>query len=288
MSSRHRRKKRKDSRKPRQHGFGKTQATPGLPNSPKPRKLRSRRLKTSLPVTLTLEDNTYHLRTENISVGGIFVRTEEPLAVGAPVTVKLRIPDTGQTLEVDGVIAHRVEPNDAYSRNLHPGYGVHLAGLLQETYNDWSWFIMRLGALHDAPTLETASLLEPTVHHFLGRCRRKDERKKARLQVRMETVDELFDVLTHDISKGGMFILVSKLVPLDTQVTLEVVHPLDGSVLKLSGRVAHTVDESPTKRGIGIAFEDNPDERHQSFLHFIEEGMPLLDLEEHLEAVDAE
>jgi len=59
----------------------------------------------------------------NISVGGLFIRTDDPPLMEAVVTVVLELPG-GAPVEGKAVVVHRVTPEEAASRNVDPGVGV--------------------------------------------------------------------------------------------------------------------------------------------------------------------
>ena len=61
---------------------------------------------------------------ENISAGGVFVQTEQPMELDSIVTVSLRLPGNEVPVEARGVIVHRVTKEDAAKTGKHAGIGV--------------------------------------------------------------------------------------------------------------------------------------------------------------------
>jgi uncharacterized protein (TIGR02266 family) len=61
---------------------------------------------------------------ENISAGGVFVQTEEPMELDAVVAVSLRLPGNDVPVEAKGVIVHRVTMEDAAKTGKNAGIGV--------------------------------------------------------------------------------------------------------------------------------------------------------------------
>jgi uncharacterized protein (TIGR02266 family) len=59
----------------------------------------------------------------NISVGGLFIRTDDPPLMEAVVTVSLELPG-GAPVEGKAVVVHRVTPEEAAQRKVDPGVGV--------------------------------------------------------------------------------------------------------------------------------------------------------------------
>jgi uncharacterized protein (TIGR02266 family) len=60
----------------------------------------------------------------NISVGGVFVQTENPPDLDHVVTVSLRLPGSDGAVETKGVIVHRVTAAEAQHKGGTPGMGV--------------------------------------------------------------------------------------------------------------------------------------------------------------------
>ncbi|TMA18665.1 MAG: TIGR02266 family protein [Deltaproteobacteria bacterium] len=61
---------------------------------------------------------------ENISAGGVFVQTEQPMELESIVTVSLRLPGNEVPVEAKGVIVHCVSKEDAARIGKHAGIGV--------------------------------------------------------------------------------------------------------------------------------------------------------------------
>ena len=61
---------------------------------------------------------------ENISAGGVFVQTEQPIELDSIVTVSLRLPGNEVPVEAKGVIVHRLTKAEAAKVGKHAGIGV--------------------------------------------------------------------------------------------------------------------------------------------------------------------
>ena len=64
------------------------------------------------------------LAVENISLGGLFVRSGTPLKVGTAVTLDLLRPGAALPLTITGKITSMVSPATAKAHNLSPGMGI--------------------------------------------------------------------------------------------------------------------------------------------------------------------
>jgi type IV pilus assembly protein PilZ len=60
----------------------------------------------------------------NISVGGVFVQTDNAAELDQVVTVSLTLPGSETPVETKGVVVHRVTPEDAKQKSVVPGMGV--------------------------------------------------------------------------------------------------------------------------------------------------------------------
>ncbi len=84
-----------------------------------------RRYEVSFDVEITAGDweGVLELSTQNISRGGLFVRSMHPVKVGARLKVTLRLPD-GEKFNVEGEVAHTVSPEQAVETGKKPGFGL--------------------------------------------------------------------------------------------------------------------------------------------------------------------
>jgi uncharacterized protein (TIGR02266 family) len=62
--------------------------------------------------------------TGNISEGGVFVETDEPLPLGSAVDLQLALPDGGSFIEARGEVRWRWARDRSIDRDGHPGMGV--------------------------------------------------------------------------------------------------------------------------------------------------------------------
>lgn len=81
----------------------------------------------------TPEKVVYGLAVENISLGGLFVRTGDPLPVGASMTLELVKPGLKRAIKITGTVVAVVTLEEAAQRRLAPGMGVRFGALTGET-----------------------------------------------------------------------------------------------------------------------------------------------------------
>ena len=98
--------------------------------------------------------------------------------------------------------------------------------------------------------------------------RRNSQRVRATFQVRYKTLDSLESAYAENISKGGIYVKTSNLLPENTVVRIKLVMPQDGPEIECIGQVARVhkqsaPDEIPS--GMAIVFRDMSAE-HRSFI----------------------
>ena len=60
----------------------------------------------------------------NISAGGVFVHTVEPLPLQTVVSIEMQLPGSDAPVSAKGMVVHRVTADDAAQRGTLPGMGV--------------------------------------------------------------------------------------------------------------------------------------------------------------------
>ncbi|HKC60827.1 MAG TPA: PilZ domain-containing protein, partial [Myxococcales bacterium] len=82
------------------------------------------RYPTSLPVVFSAPETFQPGYAANISAGGMFLRTDGRLAVGALLSVKLELPDGGSPAPVQGKVVHVVAPGRVRPGGSGAGVGI--------------------------------------------------------------------------------------------------------------------------------------------------------------------
>ena len=83
-----------------------------------------RRYERRVPIDFTYESTSYASHTRNISLGGVFIETEQTLPFGARVGLKFRVPTQAEPIEVEGQVRW-LEMEEGRLR----GIGVRFEGL---------------------------------------------------------------------------------------------------------------------------------------------------------------
>lgn len=226
------------------------------------------RYRVRMPVAATWAREVRDLQTEDISLEGLFVRTDAALAERRLLKLRTKLLHDGSELTMHAMVAHSLPLDGAVSRV--PGIGLQFYGNGRDTLERWGRHIQ-----HVRDTLPGAA--DRTVFAFnVDRAppepiRRRYERVAAVLEVRVVTVDELLTIHSRDVSKGGMFVMADRACKVGEQLVLEVVHPETAAVFPLPSVVRREVRE----RGAGLAVEflDLDDAARAAFWEFVSAGL---------------
>lgn len=109
-------------------------------------KEKERRLSDRLPVQLRVDYQSAQSfiseYTMNISKGGMFISTRNPLAVGTEIELKFHIPGREVPFTIEGEVAW-VTPYDRKS-NLIPGMGIRFKKISEEDRRAFESFIEKM------------------------------------------------------------------------------------------------------------------------------------------------
>lgn len=83
-----------------------------------------RRYERRVPIDFTHEGASYTAMTRNISLGGVFIDTDQTLPFGARLELKFKVPTQAETIEVEGQVRW-LEMEEGRLR----GIGVRFEGL---------------------------------------------------------------------------------------------------------------------------------------------------------------
>lgn len=81
----------------------------------------------------------------NMSTGGIFIETAEPMSVDTTLFVKFRLPVNGESISCKTKVAWTNEPGEIKSRDLPPGMGLRFLDLSLDRIHAIRGFINQAG-----------------------------------------------------------------------------------------------------------------------------------------------
>lgn len=196
--------------------------------------------------------------TENANRTGLFARFERLVPERWLVNLRLTLPPEGEELAVMGMVTRQIPARDG----LPPGLGILLYALQPAARKRWNRFI---------ESLESGSIaLEPPAA-------RHDPRFPVSLQVRLQSMDDMNEMYTRNVSSGGLFVGTALDIAEGTETKLSVIHPRTREHFVLEAVVRWRRAEPDP--GIGLEFVRLTDQRRAEFLGFVRSEI-------HVEEVD--
>lgn len=201
------------------------------------------RLKARLKVKFKNADSFINEYTNNISKGGLFIRTSKPCQLRDKVEIILVMPDTLEEISALGEVIHVVLTGEA-SEHTPAGMGIQILEITKESQGRIEKFI--------ADTLKADSDVVS---------RRKHIRVETRIRVRFESKEALVEEYIHNISHGGIFIQTNKPKPVGEMISIILIHPDTAQEILLRGEVVRMVSEEEAgntklQPGMGIRFSE--------------------------------
>ncbi|MBW1808245.1 MAG: PilZ domain-containing protein [Deltaproteobacteria bacterium] len=226
---------------------------------------RFARVDTKLHVQFVYAEGFFELKTEDLSLGGLFIATDHLVPVGEKVRLVLHIPGDHPSVKAVCEVVRVVEESA-------PGQPAGLG--------------IRFDDMSDADLL--------TVRDYLGRRvagqiepgeleRRRSPRIERLVKLRFQALDSFGSSVARDVSSGGVFIQTHEIMPIGTEIQVSLIHPVTLQQLDLVGRVVRVVEADASKpnsiSGIGVNFEEVSEEKRAILREFLKDFI-LLDTEQ--------
>jgi len=217
------------------------------------------RIDTKLNVELECGGRTLKLQTQDLSVGGMFLATNEKFRKGDKHRFELKIP--GGFPAIKGV-AEVVHSTARPSKAAKGGIGVRFLDLQPSDKNVIENFITRRVLGETKPTKE-----DP----------RKYARLKHRFQLRMQSDGGVGSLDVQDISGGGAFLQSRDPPKLGSKVEISFLQPATKRTISVSGDVVRVVnsdaDDLYSIPGVALEFQNLSTEDERSLRLFLKELM---------------
>lgn len=194
---------------------------------------RSPRVDVTLDITLQTVGGDIHCQTTDASYQGVFIVRREPLPLRKLVRFQARLPDTDEQLQMLGLVAHTVNAAEAAEQDRHPGMGIQLFSLGEQTRQRWRRFIDNLYE-HDPQARETIESSQRPV-----------------VQMRIPDEQTLEQLRTVHIPDQRLFVHTPELHPEGTDIDCTL-HHFDDETFTLDATVIEVVDASVKDRGIEL------------------------------------
>ncbi len=180
--------------------------------------------------------------SRNLSKGGFFMATPDPLPEGSKVRLQFYLPESSKEIKVLGKVIHTITRENGRQRNQEPGMGIRFTDFSPSKRKEIDEYIEGLFAEKDV-SIET---------------RRQHPRFDARIKVGFKSTRAFLWAYSEDISKGGIFIKTTKPMPLNSRVQLKLCLPGRSKEISVVGKVVYIVKEGNTRKvpGMGLQLVD--------------------------------
>ncbi len=203
---------------------------------PESNKRRSRRIETELPLTWR---GTFTSTAYNISMGGLYFQSSHPPTVGDRIEIAVNLPDTGETIQTQGIV--RWTSTHAREGAVESLFGV--------------------GVEFDDVDQITATILESWLKKNTEQ-QRQHKRLPARIVVDYQFAGQKFRAIAKDISMNGMFLVCNDVLQLGDMIHLHFELPGSQILTKTRAIVRWRHDDIPKNLaaiippGMGVEFID--------------------------------
>ncbi len=202
--------------------------------------------------------------TKNISQGGLFIRTSEPLAPQSVLEIHLILPDEPEHILLVGEVVHVIDEKDARAKGVEPGVGVHFVDYEETAKQAIENYISK-------KYLSDPQIKSPD--------RRRHVRVPMRLRVKFPDLHTLLEDFAYDISRGGIFIQTESPKRLGEALIVTLVHPESNDELDLEGEVVRVSRHDPKQpksvSGMAIKFINMDEEKRKAVDQFLAVEYPV-------------
>lgn len=225
-------------------------------------KRRHERFNFVAPAVLVRGRKEMQLHTEDVSFGGLFLRTDNPPPLRDLVKIRLVLPSDHQEIELLGMAVHRVPPGGPRLA----GIGVLLYGLDPALRARWENFVqeVRLGRHGKGPTQDLVWPDHPAAPAV------KDYRPELRVNLphraAMETIRD------RDLPRKRTFVRTELYLEKGTKTSVVFVHPDSGRLFTLGGEVMQPIRRD-NMTGLALSLEGVTPKVIQEFNEFLEDDI---------------
>ena len=195
------------------------------------------RVAVTLDVFLQTVDGDVPCETRDASYDGVFIVRQKPLPLRKLIRFRTRLPESGDELQMLGLVAHTVNRTDAAEKGSDPGMGIQLFSLGSDTRRRWRKFIDDLYQKN------------PEARRSI------EEKRRPKIRVRIPNLQMLTRFRTVDLPKQELFVRTPDLHPEQTAVDCVVTHPETGDEFVLDAEVVDCVEGTVKERGLRLHVE---------------------------------
>lgn len=219
------------------------------------------RYRIAMPVEVRHGASWTSFTTEDVSFGGLFLRTAAPSSLRQLVRIRTTLPFSHGPFQSSAVVTRRIEPGDASGQVA--GMGLAFFGLGGAEREQWDRFVVeaatRCSTLAETPfqalrsDVSTASV--------------EAQADAPVLDVSVGSLEDLFVLHSRDASRAGIFLATDPDFSPGQKVTLHVTHAKSQSELWIPCLVKRVV--RTRSRGIAVEFNHDSPEQLRAFKDFL-------------------
>lgn len=211
---------------------------------------RDPRINIALDIKLSVPGGFEQYQTKNISYRGLFIVSDDPLPLRRLARMTMTT-QTGETIEVLGLIAHRINAADAEERGIPAGMGIQIFPVGSQINELWRDYVT--AQLNEDPELRQA------VH----------DHNLPRLKVHIKDMNVMESFAANDIPSGGIFYRSPEPQPVGSEVMLEIHHPTSQDRFLIKASVSEVTEGGRRHRGMKLVLDPFDDEKSSAFQEFV-------------------
>ncbi len=256
---------------------------------------RAKRYKARLPIKIESSPSDIKAgQIYDISSGGIFIPTDDPLPILSEIAVRIFLPDGDEEgYLLKGKVVRVVKSEVAKEKNLVAGMGIQFTDIEDNVKEQLRQFLKTVSFLLEGKKEGSTARSILSEFSISPIERRKKPRHLTKLKLKFKDEESLKEEYVKNISQGGVFVKTSKKFKRGQDVCVTLIHPVSGEEFDLNGTVVAVIDEEKTKedseltKGISIKFDDMGHSTKQKLEDFIDQIVSL-SVDAELEPLDAE
>ncbi len=244
-------------------------------NNARRERRRHTRYPVQMPVSLcTGQRAQQEILTGDISLGGMFLRTDLQLRQHERVELKIALPGSTIELTLKAVVT-RIARKGQWGAAV-PGAGLSFEEMTDLQAEHWQDFVSLAESFCQTQGLRSPLRFVPQDHNGQEPIRRRQQRHLIQLSAHLETCDTIFEAFTEDVSVGGAFINTRHPLMPGDQVRLILIHPLDESEFVVEATVVRRGAGPNRSEGLGLWFSPLSHERICHLKLFVESSQAAM------------
>jgi len=210
----------------------------------------------------------------DVSMNGCYVATDRPQPLNQVVQVLLYPPGEDRGIKAMAHVRH-VRTELQADEVLPAGMGLEIFAMDNDEKMRWVDYISSVAQVfeethgHQEAQSRTGygDVGETAPEPSRGPALRRFVRHRVRMEVEVHDLKSLFQLVSRDVSAGGIYLETTENVPIGTQVELAMSHPISRETMALAGRVVRRDAD-----GVGVEFSSISEPQRKELLRFVLSG----------------